>query len=109
MVVAAGLDEEESRALESGDPTLLKDLLLSLQAKLYVARSEQGRHKKIATQRAAELKEQEDRWKERERQAEAQLNAVLSDKVELHSQVEKLKLQNSFLEKQLVRGSCLSC
>ena len=37
------------------------------------------------------------------RQAEAQLNAVLSDKVELHSQLEKLKLQNSFLEKQLAR------
>jgi hypothetical protein len=103
MVVAAGLDEKESEALESGDPALLKDLLLSLQAKLYVARSEQGRHKKVALHRAAELKEQEDRWRERERQSEAQLNAVLSDKVELHSQVEKLKLQNSFLEKQLAR------
>ena len=82
---------------------LTRVVVPSLQAKLYVARSDQARHKKVATQRAAELKEQEDRWKERERQAEAQLNAVLSDKVELHSQVEKLKLQNSFLEKQLAR------
>ena len=35
MVVAAGLDDEESRALESGDPALLKDLLLSLQVTAY--------------------------------------------------------------------------
>jgi hypothetical protein len=47
------------------DPALLKDLLLSLQAKLYVSRSEQARFKKVAAQRLAELQEQEDRWNER--------------------------------------------
>ena len=103
MIVSAGIEVDEGFDAANADPALLKDLLLSLQAKLYVSRSEQARFKKVAAQRLAELQEQEDRWNERERQAEAQLNAVLSDKVELHSQLEKLKLQNSFLEKQLAR------
>lgn len=104
MIVSAGIEVDEGMEIDAdADPALLKDLLLSLQAKLYVSRSEQARFKKVAAQRLAELQEQEDRWNERERQAEAQLNAVLSDKVELHSQLEKLKLQNSFLEKQLAR------
>lgn len=104
MIVSAGIEVDDGMEIDAdADPALLKDLLLSLQAKLYVSRSEQARFKKVAAQRLAELQEQEDRWNERERQAEAQLNAVLSDKVELHSQLEKLKLQNSFLEKQLAR------
>ena len=103
MIVSAGIEVDEGFDAANADPALPKDLLLSLQAKLYVSRSEQARFKKVAAQRLAELQEQEDRWNERERQAEAQLNAVLSDKVELHSQLEKLKLQNSFLEKQLAR------
>lgn len=55
------------------DPALLKDLLLSLQAKLYVSRSEQARFKKVAAQRLAELQEQEDRWNERQRHTQPPL------------------------------------
>lgn len=92
MIVSAGLEvgDGEPIDMDAADPALLKDLLLSLQAKLYVSRSDCARFKKVAAQRLAELQEQEDRWNERERQAEAQLNAVLSDKVELHSQVTAL-------------------
>ena len=52
-----------------------------MQAKLYVARSEQARHKKLAADKQAEMEAAEQRWAERERQDEQQLNAVLSDKV----------------------------
>ena len=100
MIVAANMDGDK---LADADPKALKDLILSLQAKLYVARSEQGRHKKLCANKQAELDAAEMRWAERERQDEQQLNAVLSEKVEMRSQMEKLKLQNSFLEKQLAR------
>ena len=69
MIVSAGIEVDEGMEIDADtDPALLKDLLLSLQAKLYVSRSEQARFKKVAAQRLAELQEQEDRWNERERQ-----------------------------------------
>ena len=57
MIVSAGIEVDEGFDAANADPALLKDLLLSLQAKLYVSRSEQARFKKVAAQRLAELRE----------------------------------------------------
>ena len=51
-----------------------------MQAKLYVARSEQAQHKKRAADKQAEMEDAERLWAERTRHDEEQLDAVLSEK-----------------------------